>query len=104
LLSDVLVGLLFLAAGVGLAAVFLPRSDPMPTRGWADELGKPVFLQTIADSRKTIALFGSGYLEMIARQMPARLQSIRDNTPPRASRELVDPQFSSALGEEIRSL
>ena len=63
--------------------------DPMPTRGGVDESGKPVFLQTVADSRKTIGMFGSGYLEMIARQMTAELRSIRDNTPPGASRPLA---------------
>jgi hypothetical protein len=63
--------------------------DSMSTRGGVDELGNPVFLQTIADSRKTVGMFGSGYLEMIARQMTADLRSIRDNTPPGASRSLV---------------
>jgi hypothetical protein len=63
--------------------------DPIPTRGGVDELGNPVLLQTVADSRKTIGMFGSGYLEMVARQMTAELQSIRDHTPPGASRVLV---------------
>ena len=63
--------------------------DPVPTRGGVDELGNPVLLQTVADSRKTIGMFGSGYLEMVARQMTAELQSIRDHTPPGASRILV---------------
>src|SRR5262250_1252992 len=56
--------------------------DPIPTRGGVDESGNPVFLQTIADSRKTVGMFGSGYLEMIARQMTADLRAIRDATPP----------------------
>jgi len=63
--------------------------DPVPTRGGVDELGRPVFLQTIADSRKTVGMFGSGYLEMVARQMTADLQSIRDSTAPGASQALV---------------
>lgn len=62
--------------------------DPIPTRGGVDELGNPVFLQTIADSRKTIGMFGSGYLEMVARQMTAELQSTRDSTPVGGSRAL----------------
>ena len=63
--------------------------DPVPTRGGVDELGNPVWLQTIADSRKTIGMFGSGYLEMIARQMTADLRAIRDATPSGGSSTLV---------------
>jgi hypothetical protein len=71
--------------------------DPVPTRGGVDEVGKPVFLQTIADSRKTIGMFGSGYLEMVARQMTADLQSIRDNTPLGASQALVSKGVSFGM-------
>jgi Di-haem oxidoreductase, putative peroxidase len=63
--------------------------NPVPTGGGVDEIGNPVFLQTIADSRKTVGMFGSGYLEMVARQMTADLRSIRDNTPLGASQALV---------------
>jgi Di-haem oxidoreductase, putative peroxidase len=68
--------------------------DPIPTRGGVDESGKPVFLQTIADSRKTIGMFGSGYLEMVARQMTAELRAIRDATPPGGSRALMSKGVS----------
>ena len=68
--------------------------DPVPTRGGMDESGNPVFLQTIADSRKTIGMFGSGYLEMIARQMTADLRAIRDATPPGGSNALVSKGVS----------
>jgi hypothetical protein len=71
--------------------------DPVPTRGGVDETGKPVFMQTIADSRKTIGMFGSGYLEMVARQMTADLRSIRDSTPPGASRALMTKGVSFGL-------
>lgn len=57
------------------------RSDAMPTRGALDELGNPVNLQDIANSRKTIGMFGSGFIEMLARQITADLQLIRDSTP-----------------------
>src|SRR6516225_5932125 len=63
--------------------------DPIPTRGGVDESGNPVMLQTIADSRKTLGMFGSGYLEMIARQMTADLRAIRDATPGGGSSTLV---------------
>lgn len=57
------------------------RSDAMPTRGAVDELGNPVTLQDISNSRKTIGMFGSGFIEMLARQITTDLQRIRDNTP-----------------------
>ena len=63
--------------------------DPIPTRGGVDESGNPVLLQTIADSRKTVGMFGSGYIEMIARQMTADLRAIRDTTPLGGSSTLV---------------
>ena len=71
--------------------------DPVPTRGGVDELGRPVFLQTIADSRKTVGMFGSGYLEMVARQMTADLQSIRDSTAPGASHTLLTKGVSFGM-------
>jgi hypothetical protein len=77
-------------------ATFDPH-DPVPTRGGVDEVGRPVFLQTIADSRKTVGMFGSGYLEMVARQMTADLRSIRDSTPPGASRALVTKGVSFGM-------
>jgi hypothetical protein len=60
-------------------------------------VGKPVLLQTIADSRKTIGMFGSGYLEMVARQLTSDLRSIRDNTPPGASQALVSKGVSFGM-------
>lgn len=71
--------------------------DPVPTRGGVDESGRPVFLQTIADSRKTIGMFGSGYLEMIARQMTADLRSIRDSTPLGGSQALMTKGVSFGM-------
>src|SRR5919201_5868333 len=57
------------------------HSDMTPTRGAVDEMGNPVLLQTIANSRKTVGMSGSGYIEMLARQITADLQTIRDQTP-----------------------
>src|SRR5437879_3132652 len=54
------------------------RSDPVMTRGALDERGQPVTLQGAANSRATIGMFGSGYIEMLARQIAADLQAIRD--------------------------
>jgi cytochrome c peroxidase len=64
-------------------------SDFVPTRGTVDETGLPTRLQTIANSRATLGMFGSGYIEMLARQITEDLQSIRDATPPGGSRSLT---------------
>jgi hypothetical protein len=70
------------------------RLDLIPTKDAADELGHPVTMETIANSRKTIAMFGSGFIEMLARQITADLQAIRDTTPPGGSRVLVSKGIS----------
>jgi hypothetical protein len=57
-------------------------ADPIPTRGAVDERGVTVTLQSIANSRSTIDMFGSGYYEMLARQITADSQSIRDRIRP----------------------
>ncbi|MFN8062299.1 MAG: di-heme oxidoredictase family protein [Vicinamibacterales bacterium] len=57
-------------------------NDRMPTGGGVDELGVPVSLQTVANSRNTLGMFGSGFVEMLARQMTRDLQAARDATPP----------------------
>ena len=63
--------------------------DPMATRGGRDETGRPVSLDTVGNSRKTVGMFGAGYIEMLARQMTAELQAIRDAIPPGGSSPLV---------------
>jgi len=54
------------------------ETDPIPTKGAVDENGDPVTLDEIANSRATTGMFGSGYLEMLARQITADLQAARD--------------------------
>ncbi len=65
------------------------HSDPMPVRGAKDGAGNFVTEQSIANSRKTIAMHGSGFIEMLAREMTAELQAIRDTIPPGGSADLV---------------
>jgi Di-haem oxidoreductase, putative peroxidase len=60
----------------------LNRSETVPTKGNVDERGSNVTVQTFANSRATLGMFGSGYIEMLARQMTADLQAERDATPP----------------------
>jgi hypothetical protein len=73
--------------------------DPLPTKSAFDERGMPVSLQSIGNS-KTVGMFGSGFIEMLARQITADLQAIRDATPPGASRALISKGIS--FGEIIR--
>ncbi|HEV2419112.1 MAG TPA: di-heme oxidoredictase family protein [Terriglobia bacterium] len=57
------------------------HNDTMPIKGAVDERGEFVTQQSAADPRKTIGMNGSGFIEMLARQMTAELQRIRDATP-----------------------
>ena len=61
----------------------------LPTKSSVDELGRPVTQQSIANSRITIGMFGSGFIEMLARQITRDLQAIRDATEPGESHPLV---------------
>ncbi len=65
-----------------------------PTAGSRDERGKPVDLAGIANSRSTPGMFGSGYVEMLARQMTKEMQAIRDGMRPGDSRALVTKGLS----------
>jgi hypothetical protein len=70
------------------------RVDTLPTKGAVDERGLPVMLQTVANSRKTIGMFGSGFIEMLARQITADLQAIRNSTAPGTQSALVSKGIS----------
>lgn len=45
--------------------------------------GTLVTLQTIGNSRKTVGMFGPGFIEMLARQMTADSKSIRNSIVPK---------------------
>ncbi|MDX1979424.1 MAG: di-heme oxidoredictase family protein [Bryobacteraceae bacterium] len=66
----------------------LDRTDRTPSRGAVDETGADVTLQTIGNYRATTGMHGAGYLELLARQITADLQAIRDRIPPGGSAEL----------------
>jgi hypothetical protein len=68
--------------------------DRIGTKGAVDERGLPVTLQTVANSRKTVGMFGSGFIEMLARQITEELQAIRDATPPGGHRMLTSKGIS----------
>jgi hypothetical protein len=70
------------------------HNDAIPTKGATDELGQFVTLQTIANERKTIGMNGSGFIEMLARQMTAELQATRDSIKPGQTRALISKSIS----------
>ena len=69
-------------------ATFDPR-DGLAIRGAVGEDNSPATLQTIGDSRATTGMFGAGYIEMLAREITADLQAIRDSVPRGDSKELI---------------
>jgi len=79
-------------------------NDALSLRGTTDETGGVTTLQSIANSRGTIGMNGSGYIELLARQMTAELQRQRDrlapgtSTPLQASRVSFGTLFRRADG------
>ena len=65
------------------------HNDGIPTGGAVDESGKFVSMNNATNDRKTIGMNGSGFVEMLARQMTLELQAERDATPPGTSRQLT---------------
>src|SRR5215467_8945049 len=65
------------------------HADGIMTRGAVDESGKFVTLENATNDRKTIGMNGSGFVEMLARQMTADLHAERDVTPPGRSTQLL---------------
>jgi hypothetical protein len=70
------------------------HNQMLSTEGATDERGQFVTLQTIANERKTIGMNGSGFIEMLARQMTADLQAIRDSTGAGTTRALTTKGIS----------
>ena len=60
----------------------------MPTGDAMDEAGTMVTMENAFNERKTIGMNGSGFIEMLARQMTADLQAQRDVIPAGASAAL----------------
>lgn len=73
------------------------HNDFIPTKGAVDERGEFVTLQSIANERKTIGMNGSGFIEMLARQMTSDLQSIRNSLNPGASALLTSKGVSFGI-------
>lgn len=64
-------------------------SDAIATRGALDENLRATALDNIGNERSTVGMFGSGYVEMLARQMTRDLQALRDRLAPGDSVNLV---------------
>jgi hypothetical protein len=73
------------------------HNDGITTRGAVDESGKFVTMENATNDRKTIGMNGSGFVEMLARQMTAELQAQRDATLPGNSRPLVTKGISFGI-------
>lgn len=63
--------------------------ETVPTKGNVDERGRPATLQDIGNSRASLGMFGSGYIEMLARQMSTELRARRDGLAPGAVTNLI---------------
>lgn len=85
--GDIVTNVFVLGQRFDFAAFDDPQ--PTPTKSSTDERGQRVTLDTVGDSRMTVGLFGAGFIEMLARQMTADLQAIRDRMPPACSKDLV---------------
>ena len=85
----------------------LDGNETILTKGNVDESGTRVSFDIVGTTasaqsgthgisvtRKTIGMFGSGFLEMVARQMTADLQSLRDATKPGGFTALVTKGIS----------
>jgi hypothetical protein len=68
--------------------------DAVAMKGALDEEGKLPVLQTAANNRNTLGMFGAGFIEMLARQITSDLQAIRDATVPGATSALVSKGIS----------
>ncbi|MEZ4863687.1 MAG: hypothetical protein R3C14_20365 [Caldilineaceae bacterium] len=71
--------------------------DHMLMKGSRNESGAAPTAQTFANNRATLGMFGSGYIEMLARQMTADLQALRDSTGPGQYKPLVTKGVSFGI-------
>ena len=70
-------------------SITMDHSDTLAMKGAVDESGNFVTLHTAANSRATPGMFGSGFLEMLAREITADLRAIEATIQPGQSAALV---------------
>jgi len=73
------------------------HADGITTRGAVDESGKLVTMENATNDRKTIGMNGSGFVEMLARQITADLQAERDATAPGSTTPLASKGISFGI-------
>ena len=73
------------------------HDDSVTTRGATDESGKFVTMDNATNDRKTIGMHGSGFIEMLARQMTVDLQAQRDSASPGSSVRLITKGVSFGI-------
>src|SRR6266849_2227895 len=73
------------------------HNDGITTRGAVDESGKLGTMENATNDRKTVGMNGSGFVEMLARQMTADLQAERDATVPGNSTHLMSKGVSFGI-------
>jgi hypothetical protein len=61
----------------------------MPTKSHGDEAGSLPTIEEMSNNRATLGMQGSGYIEMLAREMTVDLQAVRDALGPGESAPLV---------------
>jgi hypothetical protein len=69
--------------------VTFDHNDLVPTRGAVNEAGAFVTLQSVGNSRNAVGMNGAGFIEMLARQMTAELQAIRNSIPNGGTKNLL---------------
>ena len=70
------------------------HADAITKRGSIDEKGDYANLETIGNYRASLGMFGSGFIEMLSRQMTSELRAIRDATAPGGTRQLFTKGIS----------
>ena len=85
--GDIVANVFVLAQRFDFATMNL-APDGFRMKGTSDERGRPVSIESIGNSRNTLGMYGSGFIEMLARQMTVDLQAIRDTIKPGESKAL----------------
>ncbi len=73
------------------------HSDPIITKGSMQENGQAATLQDVGNYRATLGMFGAGYVEMLAREITADLQTLRNGLQPGQSVALQSKGISFGL-------
>ena len=74
------------------------HNDMTALRGAVDESGKFVTMDNATNDRKTIGMNGSGFVEMLARQITGELQAIAAALPAGMSAPLTSPSTGISFG------